>query len=327
MVIAFVEAYDNSATNVLEWLKSIEPSLQIKTLDENDCLYPLHFLIDNESHSHQLGGLPETEVTFYYYRRGKFKSLLKASFDQFQHESYDWLRKEEETIFEFWENQLTSKKHYGSILTEKNTNKLTNLLTAKNSGLMIPRTLITTSKSSLVDFMAGNPKGTILKPIRNHKPLTTKRNVTFSPVGTQLLTAELINNLENEFFPCLFQEYIPKQYELRVFYYRNLVYSMAIFSQSNPKTQIDFRNYDRAKPNRCVPFKIPATIEASILEFSRLSNFDTGSIDILVSTVGDYYFLEVNHSGHYEWLSYNCNYYIDKYIAFQIYEEIQSQDN
>lgn len=42
---------------------------------------------------------------------------------------------------------------------------------------------------------------------------------------------------------------------------------MAIFSQENDKTKIDFRNYDIANPNRCVPYKLPRRIEKQLIRF------------------------------------------------------------
>jgi hypothetical protein len=42
-----------------------------------------------------------------------------------------------------------------------------------------------------------------------------------------------------------------------------------------------------------------------------------GSIDLIFNENG-FYFLENNPQGQYEWLSENCNYYVDRYIAEQL---------
>ena len=39
---------------------------------------------------------------------------------------------------------------------------------------------------------------------------------------------------------------------------------MAIFSQSNEQTKVDFRKYDEEKPNKCEPFQLPKTIEENL---------------------------------------------------------------
>ena len=47
----------------------------------------------------------------------------------------------------------------------------------------------------------------------------------------------------------------------------------------------------------------------------KLADLDTGSIDMMYSTDGEYYFLEVNPVGQFGMVSYPCNYYIEKEIA------------
>lgn len=74
---------------------------------------------------------------------------------------------------------------------------------------------------------------------------------------TQELTPEIIKTLPRIFNPIMVQRKIEKKYELRVFYLDEKFYSSVIFSQSNKKTMIDFRNYDNENPNRVCPFSLP----------------------------------------------------------------------
>ena len=90
---------------------------------------------------------------------------------------------------------------------------------------------------------------------------------------------------------------------------------MAIFSQNNVNTQVDYRNYDHEKPNRCVPYNLPNTIKRKIFKFMKYKKIDTGSIDIIFSTNNKYFFLENNPQGQFDWLTKNCNYNIEKEIA------------
>ena len=48
-------------------------------------------------------------------------------------------------------------------------------------------------------------------------------------------------SLPDTFYPSLIQEEIEKVYEVRVFYLKGKCYAMAIFSQKNEKTQLDYR--------------------------------------------------------------------------------------
>ena len=93
---------------------------------------------------------------------------------------------------------------------------------------------------------------------------------------------------------------------------------MAIFSQLDEMTRYDYRNYNRIKPNRDVPFKLNLEIENKLSEFMKRSDLETGSIDIILTPQGEYYFLEVNPTGQFGWVSVDCNYYIEREIALNL---------
>ena len=90
---------------------------------------------------------------------------------------------------------------------------------------------------------------------------------------------------------------------------------MAIFSQNDKKTTLDYRNYNDEKPNRNVPVIIPKKIENKIFKMIKQLKLRTCSIDFIVSKNNKYFFLEVNPMGQLDWVSKNCNYYIEKQIA------------
>lgn len=95
---------------------------------------------------------------------------------------------------------------------------------------------------------------------------------------------------------------------------------MAIFSQNDENTEIDYRNYNRTKPNRMVPFKLTKELEYKLDNYMKKMDLDTGSIDLIYGKDGKFYFLEVNHLGQYDFLSQHCNYNLDKKIACHLYE-------
>ena len=65
---------------------------------------------------------------------------------------------------------------------------------------------------------------------------------------------------------------------------------MAVFSQENNKTAQDFRNYDQDNPNRTVPYKLPVRIISKLTRLTRKLSLNTGSIDLIRSIDGEYYF-------------------------------------
>jgi glutathione synthase/RimK-type ligase-like ATP-grasp enzyme len=97
---------------------------------------------------------------------------------------------------------------------------------------------------------------------------------------------------------------------------------MAIFSQKDAKTSVDFRNYNKESPNRVVPFQIDKGYSKKLSLLARQLNLFSGSFDILVDACNNYYFLEVNPVGQFGMVSYPCNYFIEKNIALFIINQL-----
>lgn len=249
-----------------------------------------------------------------WYRRGNLLLKISKSIEKNNEDILHYLSNEWHRIREFIFQQLSlCKITLGSIFHEIENNKIHNLFLAKEFSLKTPPTVITTTKKELVDFYRINGK-IITKPI-SYTPTFTQDNNSYTNNGTHLVNINDIEELDDTFSPTCFQKYIDKQFEVRVFYLKGKLYSMAIFSQMNEKTKIDFRNYDYGNPNRTVPYQLPKSIEEKIKKILLYLKYDTCSIDIIYSTDNEYYFLEINPSGQFEWLSENCNYYIEKDIA------------
>lgn len=187
---------------------------------------------------------------------------------------------------------------------KKMPTKLKVLEIAHDCGLRIPETLVTSSKENLKVFFEQNNNSIISKSLGEGKHLEFEENVY--PFFTQNI--EDINSVGRKFSPSFFQKNIIKKYELRVFYIDSQFYSMVIFSQSNPKTINDFRNYDNEHPNRYEPYDLPKEIEIKIDNMMKRIGLNTGSIDIIKAIDDEYYFLEINPSGQFGMTASPCNY-------------------
>ncbi|MEI7597121.1 MAG: hypothetical protein WCK02_15340 [Bacteroidota bacterium] len=152
-----------------------------------------------------------------------------------------------------------------------------------------------------------------MKPIQNgiHEVF---KNIKLSTY-TAIVDDNFINNLNDEFAPTCFQEEIIKTVEIRTFYLDKKTYSMAIFSQSDQTTSVDFRNYNYKKPNRTMPFNLPISINDKLILFMNKVGLNCGSFDLIYTPNKDFYFLEINPVGQYGMVSHPCNYYLDKVIA------------
>jgi ATP-GRASP peptide maturase of grasp-with-spasm system len=183
-------------------------------------------------------------------------------------------------------------------------NKLIQLRTAQKVGLQVPFSFIATQLKN-DEFQ----RDLITKPLSNcisfHHNHACYNNYT-SRVNKKDVT--------DDFFMSYFQEEIKKEFELRVFYLTGQCYALAIFSQDNKKTEIDYRNYDYQHHNRLELYKLPIDLVKKIKIFMREMNLQTGSLDFIYNQQGEYIFLEVNPSGQYDIFN-SCNIYPDKLIA------------
>lgn len=254
--------------------------------------------------------LKYSNINSYWYRRSKpkFSPLNKTQFIQdgidISKITNSFLDKEYDKLVEFVEDMLDQKALLNKF-NDNNINKLTVLANAKKIGLNIPDTKIITKKQMLND---GNSY--ITKAISDL--FGQDENYNYG-VMTKEIAKDQIS--DDEFFYSLFQDKIIKQFELRIFFFDGEFYSSAIFSQNNPKTSIDFRNYDYEKPNRVIPYTLPLEIEMKLRELMNLLKLNSGSIDMLVDDSNRYIFLEINPIGQFEQVSFPCRYNLHKKIA------------
>ena len=213
-------------------------------------------------------------------------------------------------------NHLWSSLKNKQWLTDPNRefggNKLFYLKEAKKHGLDVPDTLITHCKERLIAFKEKHRR-VISKSIG--EPVFFFDNDKGLSLKTIEVTDQLLAEVPDRFFPSLFQELIEKEFEIRSFFLDGKFYSMAIFSQLDEQTAIDFRNYNKTRPNRYVPYKLPEDIESKLLNFLRKAQISTGSLDIIKASDGRYVFLEINLVGQFGMTSMPCNYALDKAIA------------
>lgn len=211
----------------------------------------------------------------------------------------------------FFTNFLNDKKWLSH---PKNVyvNKVDVIIKAKECKLDIPETFIVSRKSELKRFV-NNKKKYITKPI--HYGTSFKKNGKIYSIYTALLNEKSLEGLPNMFFPSLIQEYIEKEFELRVFYFNKKCYSMAIFSQNDEQTKVDFRNYNDKNPNRTVPYNLSKSLTKKIENLMVMLGLNTGSLDIIKAKNGKFYFLEVNPVGQFGMVSKPCNYNLEEKIA------------
>ncbi|WP_238586871.1 hypothetical protein [Chryseobacterium sp. Leaf405] len=118
----------------------------------------------------------------------------------------------------------------------------------------------------------------------------------------------IVEKKENEdFFITFFQEKIEKDFEIRSFYLKGEIWSMAIFSQNDDNTKVDSRKYNGKIINRNVRYNLPKDLEEKIILLMNKLDLSSGSLDFIKSG-NKFYFLEVNPVGQFGNVSFYCNY-------------------
>lgn len=211
---------------------------------------------------------------------------------------------------------LLSDKYWLSSWQEVQYSKLDILVTAKKTDLTVPETLITSNKKALIEFK--RHRRIIIKPIGDVIFLEDEDEQYV--YNYKMLTTEVSDKHISTFpdtlpFLGMFQVMIEKDYEVRTFFLGEDLYSMAIFSQDDKQTMVDFRNYNDEFPNRNVPYSLPEEIRNKVIRLIKTLNLTTGSIDFIKSKNGEYVFLEINTVGQFGMISDPCNYFLEKKVA------------
>jgi ATP-GRASP peptide maturase of grasp-with-spasm system len=313
MVLIFSIEFEISTNEVIHWLQN--SNITYKRVNEDITnLGSLLVLDGNGEKEHIIDGINLRDIQSVWYRRGGKMNLEKwFNLNSLSQEIFHHLKEELLTTKYAYFNSIFKNKKALNSPFNSHLNKIHILEEAINLGIKIPYTIVCTSKNLLIDLFKAFPKRYIVKPVNKVKDLKLQEGTYFQL--TEEVYLENIEKLEDSVFPCIIQEYIPKSFEIRTFYLNEKFYSMAMFSQSNPNTTLDFRNYDYDNPNRRVPFKLETDYEDKLKSLLKKINLNCASIDILRGTDGNFYFLEINPVGQFGMVSYPCNYFLEREIA------------
>jgi ATP-GRASP peptide maturase of grasp-with-spasm system len=222
------------------------------------------------------------------------------------------LQRELRTVSEFVFHLLSSARW----LSDPNTgivNKLRVLKLAAECELDIPATSVSNDRASLSAFI--EKYGRVVTKAVGEALICEFKGTSFVTY-TSLVEQDTVNDRQSSrVFPTLLQECLNKQYEVRVFYLDGLLYSMAIFSQSNEQTAVDFRRYQFQRPNRTVPYQLPGDISSKLTMLLQRLGLETASIDLVKTVDGRHVFLEVNPMGQFGMVSFPCNYHLERAVA------------
>lgn len=179
-------------------------------------------------------------------------------------------------------------------------NKLYQLSVARSLGFKIPETIITNNPKEIGTFADKFHSGIIAKAVRQG---TLRTNHGEYLIFTNPVTRKDFEAFPNvKYSPCVFQQFIPKKFDLRVTVIGSKVFSVEIHSGDNmPESQFDWRQGNQEN----LSYKIhvlPKNIEGLCRRIVEKMKLKFGAIDLIYSTSNEYYFLEINPNGQWAWI-------------------------
>lgn len=204
----------------------------------------------------------------------------------------------------------------GSIVNDRfASSKMLQMRLAMDSGFMVPRTVFANRKNFVAKHLSG-ANALSLKPIDIDSVFFEGNDYVFY-VGKHK-TTDVLAQPESAFSQTasFIQEYIEKQYELRVTVCCGDIVACRIDSQkqNSGEGKEDWRQgYDYNLEQTIVD--IPPSVKSSCLTFLDKMNLNFGCFDLIVTPNNECVFLECNPNGQWYWIEQETGCPISKIIA------------
>lgn len=235
------------------------------------------FRISIKNETYNIENLFESISSLYY------RKLFLPDLEKYDANYHTYMQKE---IYSFITGLVDSFS--GKILTSpsilrKVENKIYQLKVASDLKFSLPDSLISNDRHAVNVFQSAQ---IIAKPLSTGK--LTKSTAVHSSI-----VADSVKNIALS--PTYFQEYIEKDYELRITVIKDIFYCVKIIAHN----QIDWR--DSEEKNHYELIETPEIVKQQCIAFLEVCNLAFGTFDYIVSNE-KYYFLECNPNGQWLWL-------------------------
>ena len=182
--------------------------------------------------------------------------------------------------------------------------KVYQLTVAARCGLKIPPTVITNSPAEIRNAFQEFGGQMIGKPLRSgFIDLGDEKHALYT---TKIKEADLDDLSNARWSPAIYQQWIPKQRDIRVTVVGDRIFAAEIDGNSDPKAVVDWRRTENPDlPHYAL--ELPIDIANKVKEFMKCLGLKFGAIDFVRTNDGEYIFLEVNPNGQWLWLDNKLN--------------------
>jgi len=168
---------------------------------------------------------------------------------------------------------------------------------ASACGLSVPRSLITNDPDAARSFIGSIGGPVIYKPFSG---LSLVKDGAPASLLTSIIQHGESPDPRIALTTHLFQEWVPKQYDVRLTVVRNNCFAVAINIAGSKSATIDWRaDYSS---HRYAEVVVPTAVEHAIATMLGRLGLNFGAFDFVITPDNEWVFLEVNPNGQWGWL-------------------------
>ncbi len=180
--------------------------------------------------------------------------------------------------------------------------KVDQLVRADKVGLLVPDTCVTSQPAHARRFVREHNGKVIIKVMGDPDIYAPGEGpaVIGNIYTSRLRVDEPVPYERVQDAPVLLQEEIPKQADIRIIVIGDIVHAVAIDSQQDEQTVVDWRRGGPGLAHEVID--LPEQLRSQLLSLTGSYHLSFAAIDMVLDTSGQYIFLEINPSGEWGWL-------------------------
>lgn len=209
----------------------------------------------------------------------------------------------------FWVNPILAQSR--AIL------KPVQLRAAQQAGFELPRTLCSNDPERIRAFIARCGGSVVFKQLAL-VGIWSDGERRYAPYTTTINENQLADDLRTAAAPAIFQEILPRAYELRLTAIGDHVFATRLDPPENPEAKVDWRlAVMRGETERMRSVPVPPRLEENVRQYLRLMGLVFGCFDIIVTPEDRHVFVECNESGQFLFVEDETgDAVLDAFVAF-----------
>lgn len=289
------EALPHAGWQCYRWINSDLPIAQVATIE---LMCTVETLMTLSAQGQESTTINPSKVVFLNRRRVEYQKLNNEIHDKDKPIAERELQRFSDNLIHLLGTSEWPVNDVGC--ARRAENKAYQLQVAKTCGLLIPKTCITSATDKAVEFIRScGTVGCLAKPFRG--AMWKNGEDIFVSYSALVTVEDVRNSMSLRFSPTIFQEYIPKLFEVRINAFDRTFIGARINSQKDARTEVDWRTVSPRYLD-IEEIEIPEPIVKRCGEMMRRLGLVFGCFDFIVDRSMNWIFIEINQMGQFLWI-------------------------